>query len=431
MKIAFYTLGCKVNTYETESISNLFVKAGFDIVDYTDQADAYVINTCTVTNNADAKSRKIIRRLNRQNPDAVIAVMGCYSQVSTEEIEAIRGVDIILGTTHREKLVTYIKDSLRKRAQYINVEDVSKYKVFDEIHVTNFKEQTRAYVKIQDGCNNFCSYCIIPYARGPVRSRPKEVILKEIKELVNNNYKEIILTGIHTGGYGLDLEDYSLFDLLVECATIPHLKRLRLSSIEINELSDEIISLMAESDVFVNHLHIPLQAGSDIILKKMKRKYTIQTFKDRIDEIREKLPNIAITTDIITGFPTETDEDHIETLKNVKRIAFSELHVFPYSKRSGTKAAKLTPKVNGIIKTKRRNDLLALNETLAEHFIKSNKDQILHVLFESSDDKYTYGHTENYISVKVKKDESLHNTIRPVKLKQLAYNNTTASLYNP
>jgi len=428
MRVAFYTLGCKVNTYETESLSELFLANDFTRVSHKEIADVYVINTCSVTNSGDSKSRKAIRKLIKLNPEAVIAVMGCYSQLSADEVYSIDGVDIVIGTMHREQLLEHVNRVLRDRQKISNVQDVSRYRVFDEVNVTNFTESTRAFLKIQDGCNNFCSYCIIPFARGPVRSRPKESIIEEAKSLVENGYQEIVLTGIHTGGYGTDLEQYSFYDLLLELSTLKGLNRIRISSIEINELTDDIIDLLAHNNVFARHLHIPLQSGSETILKQMRRKYTKQEFKDRIDFIRHKIPNIAITTDIITGFPGETDDMFEEMVEFTKIINFSEMHVFPYSMRSGTTAAKMKDQINGVIKSIRVNRLLSVSEEMANQYISKSSPDIASVLFETSDSEYTYGHSDTYIRVKTKKDESLHNTIQECIITHPKYRNTIVEL---
>ncbi len=428
MKVAFYTLGCKVNTYETESVWELFEQKGYERVDSKEFSDVYIINTCTVTNSGDSKSRKAIRKLIKQNPEAVIAVMGCYSQMSADEVLSIDGVDIVIGTKHRENLVNLVEEFLRDRARINEVTDISRYRVFDEVHVTHFTENTRAFLKIQDGCNNYCSYCIIPFARGPVRSRSKDSILKEANDLVMNGYHEIVLTGIHTGGYGQDLDDYTFYQLLQDLSQIENIKRIRISSIEINELTDEILHLIATSSKFANHLHIPLQSGSDDILKLMRRKYDKEEYKNRINYFRSLIPNLAVTTDVIVGFPGETDEMYNEMYEFIKEIEFSELHVFPYSKRSGTKAAQMKDQINGIVKSIRVNRLLELNEALATRFIQKFVEKQASVLFEKSDDKYTYGHSDTYIYVKVDKDINLHNKIANVTIKRPNYKDTFAKI---
>jgi len=420
MKIAFHTLGCKVNTYETESISKIFIDNGYTRVKDNEFADVYVINTCTVTNQASSKSRKSIRKLIKMNPEAIIAVMGCYSQVSEEEVSAIEGVDIIIGTTHREHLYELVTRVKREREKISEVKDVSRYREFDKVNVTNFTENTRAFLKIQDGCNNFCTYCIIPFARGRVRSRQKEEVLNEANTLVNNGYKEIVLTGIHTGAYGVDLDNYSLFDLLKDLSKIKNLKRIRISSIEINELTPEIIDLIANNEKFARHLHIPLQSGSDEILAKMHRKYNKDQFLRMITHIRQKVENIAITTDVIVGFPSETDENFLEMKEFIEECSFSELHVFPFSKRNGTKAALIKDQINGIKKTIRVNELLELNDKLAINYIKSQINP-LSIIFETSDEKYTYGHTSNYLKVAVENDVSLHNQMKTCIITTFGY----------
>ena len=421
MRVAFYTLGCKVNTYETESLAELFLNEGYKKVSHKEYADVYVINTCSVTNSGDSKSRKVIRQLIKRNPEAVIAVMGCYSQLSADEVFSIDGVDIVIGTIHREQLIGLVKGVLNDRQRINNVQDVSRYREFDEVKVTNFTESTRAFLKIQDGCNNFCSYCIIPFARGPVRSRNSKSVIDEAKELVSNGYQEIVLTGIHTGGYGSDLEDYSLFDLLSELSLITDLNRIRISSIEINELTDDILQLIASNQKFAKHLHIPLQSGSDDVLIRMRRKYNKQDFMDKIKHIRSLIPDIAITTDVIVGFPGETDEMFNEMYEFIKKIEFSEMHVFPYSMRSGTKAADMKNQINGIVKSFRVNELINLSGLLASRYIE--KFDKLSVIFETSDKDFTYGHSENYVYVKTLRDESLHNTMVDVKLITHTYKN--------
>lgn len=424
MKVAFSTLGCKVNTYETESISGLFLADGFERVSFNEYSDVYIINTCTVTNSGDSKSRKTIRRAIKRNPEAVVAVMGCYSQMSADDVAMIDGVDIVIGTKHRENLLDLVKQVLRERVKINEVTDISRYRVFDEVNVTSFAENTRAFLKIQDGCNNFCTYCIIPFARGPVRSRSKDSVLEEAKLLVKNGYREIVLTGIHTGGYGQDLVNYTLYDLLSDLIEVKGLHRIRISSIEINELIEPIIELIRDNDIFAKHLHIPLQSGSDDVLKVMKRKYNKEEYFNKLVSIRKMIPGIAITTDIIVGFPDETDSMFEEMYEFVKKCNFSEIHVFPYSKRSGTKAAMIKGQINGIIKSLRVNRLISLNEELATDYISSYKDQLVSVLFEKSDEEFTYGHSDTYIYLKVKKDLKLQNTIHDVLIKNVKYKDT-------
>ncbi|MFP4287350.1 MAG: tRNA (N(6)-L-threonylcarbamoyladenosine(37)-C(2))-methylthiotransferase MtaB [Candidatus Izemoplasmataceae bacterium] len=428
MKVAFYTLGCKVNTYETEALQKIFEDDGFSIVDYKDYSDVYVINTCTVTNQSDVKSRKSIRQAVKRNPDAVVAVMGCYSQIDPETVANLEGVDIIMGTSKREKLLEYVKQFLRERKQINSVKDIARYKTFDELNVTSFKENTRAFIKIQDGCNQYCSYCIIPFARGPIRSRDKDDIISEAKTLIEKGYKEIVLTGIHTGGYGHDLKTVTFYDLLNELSHLEGLKRLRISSIEINQLTEEILDLITHNQVFARHLHIPIQSGSDSILAKMRRRYTLAEYFSKIEAIRKRMPDIAITTDIIVGYPEETDQDFQTIKTTLKALKFSELHVFPYSKRSGTKAARVKDQVHGTIKSMRVNELIKLNEHLALSYIETVKDKPLEVLFERCHDGVCYGHTSNYLSVQVKTSENLINTMHHVIIKRVGYPESIAQL---
>ncbi len=421
MKVAFSTLGCKVNSYETAALEMMFTAEGFRVVDAKDPADVYVINTCTVTNTADAKSRKAIRRAVRQNPEAVVAVIGCYSQLESETVAAIAGVDIIMGTSERAKLLANVKRFLRERTPLNDVKDFAALSSFDPLHVTRFSDNTRAFLKIQDGCNQYCSFCIIPYARGPVRSRPLNDVLKEAKALIAEGYQEIVLSGIHTGGYGTDLEGTSFADLLNAVSSLDGLTRLRISSVEINQLTDEILDLIATRKVFARHLHVPVQSGSDSVLKRMRRRYTIDAFAARLTAVRKRIPDVAITTDVIVGFPGETDDEFAETKATLERLAFAELHVFPYSKRSGTKAAAATDHVHGTVKSWRAGELASLSERLAKRFIASLADDVHQVLFERCNGASCEGHTSHYLRVHVASNQNLENTVHPVKLTTIDY----------
>ena len=361
--IAFHTLGCKVNTYESNAMLKIFNEAGYQEVDFKEIADVYVINTCTVTNTGDSKSRQMIRKAIRKNPQATVCVVGCYSQIAPEEIEQIEGVGVVLGTQHRKDIVKYVDEYLKTGKPVIKVDNVMNLKKFEDLNIDRFKN-TRAFLKIQDGCNNFCTYCIIPYARGRVRSRDKDSVLNQAKTLVANGYVEIVLTGIHTAGYGEDLDNYSFYDLLVDLVKIDGLKRLRISSIETSQISDEIINLIGSNDIIVDHLHIPLQSGCDATLKRMNRKYTTSQYLEKINKIRNYLPNIAFTTDVIVGFPGESDEEFEETYNFIKEVNYSELHVFPYSPRRNTPAAKMKDQVDDKIKHERVNRLLELSKEL-------------------------------------------------------------------
>lgn len=413
--VAFHTLGCKVNTYESNAMLKIFNEAGYQEVDFKQVADVYVINTCTVTNTGDSKSRQMIRKAIRKNPKATICVVGCYSQTAPEEIEKIEGVGVVLGTQYRSDIVKYVDEHLETGEMVIKVDNVMNLRKFEDLNIDRFKN-TRAFLKIQDGCNNFCTYCIIPYARGRVRSRQKESVLNQAQRLVDNGYVEIVLTGIHTAGYGEDLDDYSFYELLVDLVKIKGLKRLRISSIETSQISDEIIDLIGSNEIIVDHLHVPLQAGSDATLKRMNRKYTTAEYLEEINKIRSYLPNIAFTTDVIVGFPGETDEEFEETYNFIKQVNYSELHVFPYSPRKNTPAAKMKGQVNDQIKHERANRLLQLSKELNHEFALKQIGKTLKVLFEKRDGEYLIGHAGDYLKVKVKTADNLIGEIVTIKI---------------
>ena len=413
--IAFHTLGCKVNTYESNAMLKIFNEAGYQEVDFKEIADVYVINTCTVTNTGDSKSRQMIRKAIRKNPQATVCVVGCYSQIAPEEIEQIEGVGVVLGTQHRKDIVKYVDEYLKTGKPVIKVDNVMNLKKFEDLNIDRFKN-TRAFLKIQDGCNNFCTYCIIPYARGRVRSRDKDSVLNQAKTLVANGYVEIVLTGIHTAGYGEDLNNYSFYDLLVDLVKIDGLKRLRISSIETSQISDVIINLIGSNDIIVDHLHIPLQSGCDATLKRMNRKYTTSQYLEKINKIRNYLPNIAFTTDVIVGFPGESDEEFEETYNFIKEVNYSELHVFPYSPRRNTPAAKMKDQVDDKIKHERVNRLLELSKELNRDFALKQIGKTLKVLFEKRDGDYLVGHASDYLKVRVKTTDNLIGEIVEVKI---------------
>lgn len=413
--VAFHTLGCKVNTYESNAMLKIFNEAGYQEVDFKQVADVYVINTCTVTNTGDSKSRQMIRKAIRKNPKATICVVGCYSQTAPEEIEKIEGVGVVLGTQYRSDIVKYVDEHLGTGEMVIKVDNVMNLRKFEDLNIDRFKN-TRAFLKIQDGCNNFCTYCIIPSARGRVRSRQKESVLNQAQRLVDNGYVEIVLTGIHTAGYGEDLDDYSFYELLVDLVKIKGLKRLRISSIETSQISDEIIDLIGSNEIIVDHLHVPLQAGSDATLKRMNRKYTTAEYLEKINKIRSYLPNIAFTTDVIVGFPGETDEEFEETYNFIKQVNYSELHVFPYSPRKNTPAAKMKDQVNDQIKHERANRLLQLSKELNHEFALKQIGETLKVLFEKRDGEYLIGHAGDYLKVKVKTADNLIGEIVTIKI---------------
>ncbi|MBK3493334.1 tRNA (N(6)-L-threonylcarbamoyladenosine(37)-C(2))-methylthiotransferase MtaB [Viridibacillus sp. YIM B01967] len=425
--VAFHTLGCKVNHYETEAIWQLFKDEGYERKEFDHQADVYVVNTCTVTNTGDKKSRQVIRRAIRQNPDAVICVTGCYAQTSPAEIMAIPGVDIVVGTQDRTKMIGYIEQYKNERQPINAVRNIMKNRIYEELDVPYFTDRTRASLKIQEGCNNFCTFCIIPWARGLMRSRdPQEVIL-QAQQLVDAGYLEIVLTGIHTGGYGQDLKDYNLAQLLRDLeAKVKGLKRLRISSIEASQLSDEVIEVLRDSNIVVNHLHIPIQSGSDTVLKRMRRKYTMEFFGERLDRLREVLPHLAVTSDVIVGFPGETEEEFMETYNFINHHKFAELHVFPYSKRTGTPAARMEDQVDEEVKNERVHRLLTLNDQLARDYACQFETEVLEVIpeeriKEGAEAGLYAGYSDNYLKVIFEGDEEMIGKLVKVKVTKAGY----------
>ena len=390
MKVGIYTLGCKVNTYESEFILDMFKNRGYTISSFSDNPDIYIVNTCTVTNNSDKKDRKVINSIKGKGLCTVVC--GCF--VENPGNYDFDGIDIVIGNSHKSEIVSLVEEFLETKKK-IRIDDNIMLSSFDDMEITNFEDRTRAFVKIQDGCQNYCSYCVIPFVRGRQRSKEKDKVLSEINTLVKNGYKEVVLTGIHTGSYGIDINT-NFSNLLEELLNIKDLKRLRISSIEITELDDKFFKLL-ENEKLCNHLHIPLQSGSEEILKSMNRKYTKKEFKDIIDKIRNIRPDISITTDVIVGFPGETDEHFKECLDFIKEIKFSKVHVFPYSKRDGTKAARMDNQVNPIIKKKRVKELIELSDSLEKEYYGKFKDQELEVLVEKVEDGIAYGHTSNYL----------------------------------
>ncbi len=419
-KFKVVTLGCKVNAYESEAISNMLIKEGF--VRSEDKADVIVVNTCSVTSTSDSKSRQKIRHEINSNPGAIVCVMGCYSQVKANEVVNIDGVSIVIGTKYRDKMVELIKEFEKERKQIVLIEDSNTFRDFENLEVVDYFSNTRAYLKIEDGCNNFCSYCIIPYTRGRVRSKNKDLILKEAKRLVDNGYKEIVLTGIHTGAYGLDFVNYRFENLLEDLANVVQDKaRIRISSIEIHELNDHVLKIMKEHKCFVNHFHIPLQAGSDTILKKMNRKYDLDYFSKRVQVIRENMEDCSLTTDVIVGFPGESEEEFKETMKTIQEIGFTKVHVFPFSSRSGTVASKMKEQVSGEVKKKRVNELISLSKRLGKEYYSKFLNKKREVLFETYDNEsgMVSGYTGNYIKVRCVGDESLLNEFKEVIITDL------------
>ncbi|MBM6220331.1 tRNA (N(6)-L-threonylcarbamoyladenosine(37)-C(2))-methylthiotransferase MtaB [Staphylococcus epidermidis] len=421
--VAFHTLGCKVNHYETEAIWQLFKDANYERVEFETNADVFVINTCTVTNTGDKKSRQIIRRAIRQNPDAVVCVTGCYAQTSSAEIMEIPGVDIVVGTQDRHKLLDYIQQFQDERQPINGVGNIMKNRTYEELEIPYFTDRTRASLKIQEGCNNFCTFCIIPWARGLMRSRDPEKVVEQATQLVNSGYKEIVLTGIHTGGYGQDLKNYNLAQLLRDLDTIEGLERIRISSIEASQLTDEVIDVIGNSNKVVRHLHIPLQSGSDDVLKRMRRKYTMAHFSERLTKLHQALPDLAVTSDVIVGFPGESEDEFQETYDFIVNHHFSELHVFPYSPRIGTPAARMDNQIDEETKNVRVHKLISLSNQLAKEYASKFEDEVLEVIPEEmGEEPHTLvGYADNYMKVRFEGDDSLIGQIVKVKIVKANY----------
>ena len=424
MKVKAVTLGCKVNTYESEYILSSFKDKGYDIITDNSKSDIYIINTCSVTNMSDAKSRKIINRTRRENPNAIIVVMGCMIEANRDYDNP--DIDIIIGNKDKNKVCELVEEYLvnkqKKKLLYADFDQE-----FEDMFITNMSSRTRAFVKIQDGCENFCSYCIIPYTRGKCRSKDKDKVLEEITALCNNGYKEVVLTGIHTGHYGED-SGVTLSSLLQEIVQIKGLERLRISSIEITELGEDFLNVLKNEKIIVSHMHIPLQAGSDEILKSMNRKYDTDYFFNKINEIREIRPDISITTDIIVGFPGETDEMFQKTCDFARKIGFTKIHVFPYSRRHGTKADLMPNQIDEQIKKERVNKLITISNELEEKYLDSFIGKTVNVLIETNKDNISVGHTGNYLKVSINKNLE-HNETYDVIIKKRIDNYLEGELY--
>lgn len=419
MKFYIYTLGCKVNSYESRIMTEDLINAGYvEEKDNNIPADIYIINTCSVTNTADSKSLKLIRQAIKKNKDAIIVVCGCLAQAKPETVN-IEGVDIVIGNKNKSKVSEYINEYVKNKNKKTDIYDISNVE-FETMQLNNF-DKTRAFIKIQDGCNNFCAYCIIPYTRGSVRSKPREDILNEIDHLTLNGHKEIVLTGIHTGNYGSEFDNYDFADLLNEIVKIKKLSRIRISSIEITELNDRVLEIIKNNNVLVDHLHIPLQSGSDEILKLMNRKYDTKYFIEKINKIRKIRPDISITTDVIVGFPNETDKNFNETIETIKKVDFSKLHVFPYSKREGTKAATMEGQIKEEVKKQRVMELLKLSKELENKYMNKFIGKTLTFIPEVYKDGYLIGHTGNYLLIKLKGCEELLHKEVSVKLMENQY----------
>jgi len=406
-KVALTTLGCKVNQYESAALEELFRRRGYQVVDFDCPADVYIINTCTVTRIGDRKSRQLIRRASRTNPEAVVAVTGCYAQTAPDEVLAVEGVDVVVGAGYRSDIVDLV-EGVSKGQPIKAVGEINLCRQFEELPGESHQGRVRAFLKIQEGCENYCSYCIIPYARGPLRSRAPENVLAGVRSLVESGFKEVVLTGIHTGAYGREKnDDFGLVQLLESLANVPGLVRLRLSSLEPNDITPELLELMAAGPPFCRQLHIPLQSGDDYVLKKMRRHYDTDFFRRLLVDVREKIPEVSITTDIMVGFPGESDEHFHQACTFVREMQFLALHVFKYSPRRGTPAADFPDQVDPRVKEKRSRELITIGHELARSFAAQYLDQTVSVLVEQPVDtpaedpsEVVYeGLTDNYVRV--------------------------------
>ena len=432
--VSFYTLGCKVNQYETNAMEQQFIKNNYEIVENTQKADIYVINTCTVTNMAERKSRQMLRRVKEINPSAVLVVCGCYAQVAKNELEQISEIDIILGINEKNEIVQIVENYMEKmaekdkRSQEAEIDDVSKQKEFLDFGDVTYTEKNRAVVKVQDGCNMFCSYCIIPYARGRIRSRKIESVVSEIEKIANEDIKEVVITGIHVASYGKDFDNENtskkirLIDLLEAINKIDGIDRIRLSSLEPTIVDEEFATRLSKLDKICDHFHLSLQSGCDETLKRMNRKYTTQIYRDAVATLRKYYPEASFTTDVIVGFPGETDEEFAKTYEFLKEIDFYRLHVFKYSPRRGTVAEKMPNQIDGNKKEERSNKLIELSNSTENKHNQSYIGKTVKVLFEEFEDGFFKGHTTNYMMVKVAGEEEQSdkfvNKILDVKIKE-------------
>ena len=418
MKVAFYTLGCKVNQYETNGMIQAFLEKGYKIVDFTEKSDIYIINTCTVTSISDKKSRQMIRRTKQLNPEAIVVAVGCYAQVAKDKLEEIKDIDLILGISEKTEIIKYVEEEIKERNPKTYISDVMHQKQFVDFGSVNYTDKNRVAIKVQDGCNQFCTYCIIPYARGRIRSRKIENVKKEVEDLAQKGIKEIVITGIHVASYGKDLEEnIGLIDLLEEINKIDGIERIRLSSLEPTLITEEFVKRLSKLAKICDHFHLSLQSGCNETLKRMNRHYTTEDFKKATELLRKTYPNVALTTDIIVGFPGEKEEEFNITYDFLKEINFYKMHVFKYSPRHGTKAEKMPNQIDGNIKEERSKKLIELSD---KNEINQNKRYInknLDVLIEEFEEGYYKGHTTNYIMVKIQENtNNLQNKIVTVKI---------------
>ena len=417
LKVAFCSLGCKVNQYETNAMAQKFIEHGYSVVDFEEPADIYIVNTCTVTSIADKKSRQMLRRAKEHNENSIVVACGCYAQVAAKEIEKIEDVNLVIGNNEKNDIIEIIEKYRADNKVNEIVSDVMYKEEYVEFGPTTYTEKTRAVIKVQDGCDRFCSYCLIPFARGHIRSRSIDNVIEEVKKVVDDGFKEVVITGIHVASYGRDFKDgTTLIDLLEKINEVEGLQRIRLSSIEPIIMTDDFIERLSKLDKICDHFHLSLQSGCTETLKRMNRRYTAEEFFDATKRLRAKFPNAALTTDIIVGFPGETVEEFNETYEFLKKIKFYHMHVFKYSPRKGTKAAVMPNQVDSKIKEIRSKKLIELSDESELEYNKSYIGKKVQVLFEEKDNGYYKGHTKNYMVVKYRTDEGLENKIKDVMI---------------
>jgi threonylcarbamoyladenosine tRNA methylthiotransferase MtaB len=420
MKVAFSTLGCRVNQYESEAMTEKFLREHYDVVSYDSFADVYVINTCTVTNMGDKKSRQMIGRARRQNSEAVIAVVGCYSQIAPEEVSKIEGVDVVLGTRNKGDIIYWVNRAREERAQMVEVNDVLRNNVFEELNIEEYQTKTRAFLKIQDGCNRFCSYCLIPFARGAVCSKKPEKVMEEVRDLAKHGFKEIILSGIHTASYGVDLEGkVNLVSLLEDIDKVEGIERIRIGSIDPTFFTEGVIERIVKLKKLCPHFHLSLQSGCDETLKRMNRQYTTKDYREVVEDLRKHISDVSITTDIIVGFPGETDEDFNKTYEFLRDIKLTKMHIFKFSPRKGTRAAEMKEQLDGDTKERRSSKLIALNSLNEAEFMQKFVGRTMDVLYEHLNDKETNkyeGYTQNYVKVITEYDRDVEGQILNTKI---------------
>lgn len=415
-KVAFITLGCKVNQYETNAMTQQFLQKGYEITEPAEKADIYIVNTCTVTNMSDRKSRQMLRRAKEKNKEAIVVACGCYVQVAKEEVEKIEEIDLSIGNNEKKEIVDIIENYIKEHKKNEKIEDVMTQKQYIELGETTYTEKTRAVIKVQDGCDRFCSYCIIPYARGRVRSRNPKIVIEEIEKIAKEGIQEVVITGIHIASYGKDFkENYKLIDLLEQINKIDGIKRIRLGSIEPLLITEEFLTRLSKLEKICHQFHLSLQSGCDETLERMNRRYTTKQFKEIVQNLREIYEDVILTTDIIVGFPQESDEEFEKTYQFLKEIKFYKMHIFKYSPRKGTKAAQMKGQIDARIKDERSQKLIELSNQNQEEYHKKYLGKEVEVLFEEEKNGYYQGHTKNYILCMIKSKENLENKIVEAK----------------